>query len=196
MRYGPVRFYGLGALLLWLLGRLLSVLIVTVGAAITHPRTTAGVAGLGVLAWLVVEHPHELAVGVTLAALVGDVWALVSPRTFRRQVALRALAWCRSVVVYRRSWARAMRAAGLVVDDERVPARWRVPRLSRVRCSPTHDLVRVRGLLGQTVDAWEVGAPVLARAFGARDVWVVRGDDRRLTLEFERGGAGRAWARP
>jgi hypothetical protein len=196
VRYGPVRFYGAGALALWVVGRLLRGVTLTVAAAATHPRTTATICSAAVTVWAVAAHPAAVAVTAAAALVVCEMWSLAAPGSFHRRVTLRGLAAARSVFVYRRRWQQAMRAAELVVDDPHVPPAWRVPRLSRVRCTPTHDLVRVRGLLGQTVDAWERAGPVLASAFGARDVWIVRGDDRRLTVELERARRGRAWARP
>ena len=192
---GTVRFGGLWALLLWALWRLL----VGVGAvcrlAVCRPRTSAALGGLVTIGWLYVAHAALLTVAVAVVVEVLHGWWLTHPASFRRRVGLRALGWWRSVAVYRRLWARAMRVCELTVDDEHVPARWRVPRFARLGCLDDVDVVQVRGLLGQRGQQWEDAGPMLAHVFGASDVAVHRGDDRRLTVELVRARRGRSWNR-
>jgi DNA segregation ATPase FtsK/SpoIIIE, S-DNA-T family len=192
---GPVRFGGLWALLVWLVGWGLVGVGRVFYAAVCRPRTTGAVLGLVTVWCLFAAHPVAVTVAVFVVSEVLHGWAVLRPASFRRRVGLRALAWCRSVLVYRRLWQRAMRAADLTVDDERVPPRWRVPRLGRVRCLESVDVVQVRGLLGQRGGMWEDAGPMLAHVFGASDVRVHRGDDRRLTLELRRARRGRSWHR-
>lgn len=192
---GPVRFGGLFALLAWIVWRLLAGVALIVWCAVCRPRTTGALGGLVTIGWLCVWHTAPTAVAVAVGSEALHAWWLAHPASFRRLVGLRALGWCRSVVVYRRLWARAMRVCELTVDDEHVPARWRVPRFVRLRCLDTVDVVQVRGLLGQRGQQWEDAGPMLAHVFGAADVVVHRGDDRRLTLEFARARRGRSWNR-
>jgi hypothetical protein len=187
---GPARFYGLHALLWWGLWRALVGVGRLLMVAVSRPRTTAVVAGLCFAVWALVEHPLPSHVLLLVGAEVGYWWHLLGPDSFRRT---RLPAVWRSVWVYRRRWRKAMRVAGLSRMDE--AEQLEIPRLGRVTCTATTDLVRVRGLLGQRFADWEEAGPMLAHVFKATSVEVRRGDDRRLTLELGRGDVGRRWDR-
>ena len=194
VRTGPLRWHGLPALVGWLIGRLFVGVAALIYVAVCRPRTSGAVLGAGAVLWLWSTHPAVVVAAVAAGSVGCEVWALSSPGSWRRHGLLRALAWWRSLTVYRRLWSRAMTTAGLTLD-EHVPPRWRVPRLGRVRCLEGVDVVQVRGLLGQRFSTWEDAGPMLAHVFGASDVRVHRGDDRRLTLELRRARRGRSWHR-
>jgi hypothetical protein len=121
------------------------------------------------------------------------VAAFAAPSAFRRHVVLRVMGWARSVLVYRRLWRTAVHAAEL--ERRGQDGEVQRPRFRRVRCGEVVDVVHVRGLIGQRFADWEGAGPMLAHVFGASDVRVHRGDDRRLTLELVRARRGRAWNR-
>lgn len=183
-RRGPFHFYGLSAFVLWVVTWLLRLLVAVVVAAVRHPRTTTAVLAVGGLVWAAVVHPLWTVAGVLAAAQLVDLAVAAAPGVVGR----RALAWWRSVWVYRRQWQVAMLVTELDRDG-------RLPRLGRVQCTPAADLVRVRGLLGQRFADWEEAGPMLGHVFGAVDVRVHRGTDRRLTLELARGRRERSWNR-
>jgi hypothetical protein len=187
VRVGPVRFYGAGAFVWWAVGAVVRVVVVTLWLAASHPRSAVAVVGGGFVTWLLRSWTAPtLFLGWMLVESVGAV-LILAPTS---RVGLRLLAGWRSLVVYRRHWQPACAVAGLISDDGRVP------RLGRVRCSATHDEVRVRGVLGQRFAQWVEAGPMLAHVFRAVDYRVVRGDDRRLTLVFERPARpGRSWNR-
>jgi hypothetical protein len=185
VRFGPVRVGGLVALLLWLLGKILRGSVMALTAAASHPRTTLTAATLLGASGVVRAHPAGLVVAVVAALVAGEVWALVSPSSFRRLVVLRALTAWRSAS-YRRQWRAACTVAELDVDG-------RLPRLVSVRCRDRVDELRVRAVLGQRIGQWDAAAPMLAHVFGADGYRVVRGDDRRLVLELARTRRGRSW---
>jgi hypothetical protein len=163
-------------------------------AAVAWPRTSGTLAVLFTLGWLFAAYrAATVTTGVAVYA-AAYLWAWFAPGSFRRLIGARALAGWRSVFVYRRRWRAAMRAADLVRADPDT-GEVLVPRLRRVRYLPDVDVVHVRALLGQRGAAWEEAGPMLAHVFGARDVRVHRGDDRRLTLELLRGRRGRSWNR-
>jgi hypothetical protein len=184
---GPIRFTGPGALLLWVVGWLLVGVARLIYAAASHPRTTLVVLGSAIAARFVTTHPAGSALLGAAVMVAGEVWHLLAPASFRRQVTLRTLTAARSTR-YRARWQAAMYAAELDRDG-------RLPRLARVRCLDVVDVLRVRALLGQRFADWEAAAPMVAHVLGATDVRVHRGDDRRLTLELGRGRRGRSWDR-
>jgi DNA segregation ATPase FtsK/SpoIIIE, S-DNA-T family len=187
VRVGPVRFYGAGAFAWWLVGAILRVVVVALWLAASHPRTSVAAIGAGALGWLLESWTVPTAFAVWMVTESVGAVLLFAPTS---RAALRLLGWWRAVAVYRRHWQPACAVSGLVGDDGAVP------RLGRVRCTPTHDVVRVRGLLGQRFREWEEAGPMLAHVFRAVDYRVLRGDDRRLTLELERPvRAGRSWNR-
>lgn len=190
---GPVRLYGFGALVWWLLGLLLVGTVRVLHLAVCRPRTAAAALGLVGAVWAVLEHPVVTGLGLLAVVEAVHVWVLVAPGSWRRHGSPRARSVWRSLWVYRRRWVTAMRVAELErADADGVP---QLPRLVRVRCTDTTDVVHVRGLLGQRFGEWEQAAPMLAHVFGATAYVLNRGDDRRLTLELERGARGRSWNR-
>lgn len=196
MGAGPAKFYGKGALVGWAALRALRGVVRLIMWSVCRPRRTAAVIGLAVLWWALVAHPLLTHVTLLVVVEVGYWWHLLSPGSFRRT---RLPAVWRSVWVYRRRWRTAMRVTGLArlvkIDPDDEEGRVEVPRLGRVTCTPTADLVRVRGLIGQRFSDWEEAAPMLAHVFGATGFEVHRGDNRRLTLELTRGTVGRSWDR-
>jgi hypothetical protein len=183
---GPVRFHGLWALLGWAVCR---VLVGAVRLAVCRPRSAVAVTVLSGLLWALWSHPVAAVLGVAIVVECGHAWSVLHRPSWRRT----AGAWWRSVWVYRRRWARVMRVAKLVEVDE--DGRRRLPRLGRVRCTDTTDVLQVRALLGQRFTDWEDAGPMIAHAFGATGVELQRGDDRRLTVELVRGERGRSWNR-
>jgi hypothetical protein len=157
-------------------------------AAVRHPRAAGALCAAGVVLWLWVEHRAALVTSVVVVGAGGQVFAWWAPDPARQRARLWLLGCWRSVWLYRRRWRTAVTVAGLAPDG-------RMPRLGRVTCTPTADLLRVRGVLGQRFTDWQDGAPMLAHVLGATGVQVWRGDDRRLTVELERGRRGRSWNR-
>lgn len=190
---GPFHFYGVGALLLWLLARAVEAVGLVLFVAVTRPRQTAALLAVVVGAWLLVVHPAPTVAGLIAVTSGFEVWSLAHPASWRRWGRPLLLGMWRRVWLYRRLWSRAMHAAGLERID--VDGAREVPRLGRVRSRDRVDVVAVRGLLGQRFGEWEEAAGMLGHAFGATDVRVHRGDDRRLTLELVRGRRGRSWNR-
>jgi DNA segregation ATPase FtsK/SpoIIIE, S-DNA-T family len=193
VRTGPVRWEGALAAVGWLLGRLLVGVWRLIYVAVCRPRAALALLGVIAVGWAAAARTTETValLGWTVASVEG--WALAHRSSWRRHGSLRVLAWWRSLVVYRRSWRAAMHAAELTRAD--ADGQLQVPRLGRVQCRDDVDVVHVRGLLGQRFGMWEEAGPMLAHTFGARDVRVHRGDDRRLTLELLRGRRGRSWNR-
>jgi hypothetical protein len=190
---GPVRFYGLGALLWWLLGLALVGSLRLLHLAVCRPRTSGALLALTGLGWALLAHPVVTHAAILVGVEAVDGWALLGPVSWRRYGLPRLRGWWRSPWVYRRRWRTAMHVAEL--DRVDVDGKVQLPRLVRVRCTGTTDVVHVRGLLGQRFSDWETAAPMLAHVFGASGFAVNRGDDRRLTLELRRGRRGRSWNR-
>ena len=187
---GPARVYGVGALVWWVVGRLLRAVV---SRAVSRPRTTCAVFGVIFTCWAYMAHPAATLAVVWLPLEVVHWWALLGPWSWRRRGRPWLLARWRSAWVYRRRWRLAMLVCEL--DREDPDGVRRLPSLGRVSCTDRADLVRVRGLPGQRFSQWEEAAPMLAHLFGATAVEVRRGDARRLTLELERGRVGRSWDR-
>jgi hypothetical protein len=187
-RRGPFHFYGLPALLLWLVTWGLRLVVTVVVVAVRRPRTTAAAVVLCATGWAVVVHPLVVLTAATVAVELAGTWSVTAPPSWRAAVRARVGLWWRAAWVYRRQWQVAVLVAELDRDG-------RLPRLGRVQAVGTVDHVRVRALLGQRFDEWEAAGPMLAHVFGATDVRVHRGDDRRLTLELERGRRGSSWNR-
>lgn len=193
VRVGPVRFHGWRAFLYWLCAALVVLTVRVVTWSVCRPRTTAAIIGAAVTLWALLEHPVVTLVAVQLPVVALGSWALIDPASWRRRGRPVLLARWRSLWLYRRKWRTAMQVAELDRRDR--DGRLEVPRLVGVRCTATSDLVRVRGLLGQRFTDWEAAAPMIAHVFGATGFVTHRGDDRRLTLELERGHVGRSWNR-
>lgn len=193
MRVGPVRFHGWKAFLYWLCAWLLYLTGRVLLWSVCRPRTTAALLGLIFAVWALVEHPVATVLVLWLLLEVLGGWSTFAPASWRRRGRPVLLARWRSLWLYRRKWRTAMQVAELDRRDR--DGRLELPRLGWVRCTPTTDVVRVRGLLGQRFSEWEAAGPMLAHVFGATGFVVHRGDDRRLTLELERGEVGRSWNR-
>jgi DNA segregation ATPase FtsK/SpoIIIE, S-DNA-T family len=193
VRTGPVRWGGPLALVGWAVGRLLVALWLLLSVAVCRPRLTAAAVGLCTAGWLLSQHLVATMVPLLVAGEALQWWSVARPASFRARVGLRALSCWRSVTLYRRLWQSAILAAEL--DQDGPDGDWRLPQLRRVRCLEDVDVLHVRGLLGQRGRQWEEAGPMLAHVFGAHDVRVHRGDDRRLTLELARGRRGRSWNR-
>jgi S-DNA-T family DNA segregation ATPase FtsK/SpoIIIE len=193
VRVGPVRFHGWRAFLYWLCAALVVLTVRLITWSVCRPRTTAALLGSAVLAWAVLEHPAATLLLLWLPLEVGHAWRVYAPDSWRRRAQPVLLARWRSLWLYRRTWRTAMQVAELDRRDR--DGQLEVPRLVRVRCTATTDVVQVRGLLGQRFSEYEAAAPMLAHVFGAVGFVVHRGDDRRLTLELERGDVGRSWNR-
>lgn len=193
VRTGPLRWHGLTGLAGYVAAKLVRWVLSLVWFAVCRPRGSAAVAGAGAAGWALVTHTWA---ALLVAALVGHAcawWWLTFPSSWRRHGLLRALAWWRAAVVYRRLWPAAMTVADLTQPGPNGTRR--LPRLGRVRCLDDVDVVQVRALLGQRGGMWEEAGGMLAHVFGASDVRVHRGDDRRLTLELRRERRGRSWHR-
>ncbi len=185
---GPLRFGGPVALVGWVLVRALHAVGRLLLLAASHPRRSGAVIGWAAGGWLLVEHTVAVLALLAVAVHAVDAWSLVSPASWRRHGRPVALGWARRAAVYGRLWRSAVTVAGLDRDG-------RLPRLGRVRSLERVDVVEVRALLGQRFAAWQDAGPMLAHVFGAADVRVHRGDDRRLTLELVRARRGRSWRR-
>ncbi len=193
VRVGPVRFHGWRAFLWWLCAWLLYLAGRLLTWSASHPRTTVALLLSGASVWALLEHPVGLLLALWAPLEVCHGWAVYAPGSWQRRGRPALLARWRSLWLYRRTWRTAMQVAELDRRDR--DGRLQLPRLVRVRCTPTTDLVHVRGLLGQRFSDYEQAAPMLAHVFGAVDYRLHRGDDRRLTLELQRGRVGRSWNR-
>jgi hypothetical protein len=175
----------------WALPLLFAVLLLVsaLRAGRAYPRTVGAVCAAGVVWWAAHAHPGAALVAFAVVLQAGAAVGLVAPDWCRA----RALAWWRGAFVYRRRWSTVMRVAGLEhadPDGER-----HLPRLARVRCAGDVDVLHVRAPVGQRFPEWTEAAPMVAHLFGASDVRVHRGDNRRLTVELLRGRRGRSWNR-
>jgi S-DNA-T family DNA segregation ATPase FtsK/SpoIIIE len=193
VRVGPVRFHGWRAFLYWLCAALIVLAVRVLLWSVCRPRTTGALLGSAALLWGVHEHPVATLLVLWLPLEVAHAWSVYAPASWRRRARPVLLARWRSLWLYRRTWRTAMQVAELDRRDR--DGRLEVPRLGRVRCTATADVVQVRGLLGQRFSDYETAAPMLAHVFGATGFTVHRGDDRRLTLELVRGKRGRSWNR-
>jgi hypothetical protein len=196
VRTGPIKWSGWWALFLWSVGWLIVGVGMLCYLAVCRPRTTGALLALAGAAWLVAAHPYLTAIGAALLVELVHLWSVSHTSSWRRHGRTRLLSWWRSVWVYRRRWRTAMQVAELDRVDR--DGQLRLPRLGRwrpVRCTPTTDLVRIRGLLGQRFSDWETAGPMLAHVFGAADYRLHRGDNRRLILELVRGPVGTSWNR-
>ncbi len=148
---------------LWLarrLGRLLLLIVRSPAAMIAIALTAAFVAG-----WQLV-HP-ALPLGVLGGLVVGMVlWRWRWPTSYQMHVAIRARAWWRASVVYRRRWAAAMDTIGLTKERHGTDY---VPPLVGIRSNRWMDQVTVRMLPGQRLQDWVDVADRLAQTFGAID---------------------------
>jgi S-DNA-T family DNA segregation ATPase FtsK/SpoIIIE len=193
VRVGPVRFHGWRAFLWWSTAALVVLTLRVLTWSASHPRTTVALLGSAALVWGALEHPVATLLLLWLPLEVAFGWSTYAPDSWRRHARPALLARWRSLWLYRRTWRTAMQVAELDRRDR--DGRLELPRLGRVRCTATTDVVQVRGLLGQRFSEYEAAGPMLAHVFGAVDYRVHRGDDRRLTLELVRGDVGRSWNR-
>jgi hypothetical protein len=193
VRVGPVRFHGWRAFLWWLCAALFVLTVRVLTWSACHPRTTLALLGSAGALWLLIEHPIATLLVLWLLLGIAFAWSGYAPDSWRRYARPRLLALWRSLWLYRRTWRTAVQVAELDRRDR--DGRLERPRLGRVRCTPTHDVVHVRALLGQRFSDYEAAAPMLAHVFGATGFVLHRGDNRRLTLELERGDVGRSWNR-
>ncbi|MFC6085798.1 FtsK/SpoIIIE domain-containing protein [Sphaerisporangium aureirubrum] len=116
-----------------------------------------------------------------VSALTG--WRFTEPASFTRWVGLRLRAWWVLMWVYRRHWQPVMVVSGLA---KHLGAREYLPRLVKVTCTPTADVVRVKMLSGQSADAWQERADNLAHGFARPQCRVTLGAPGRLVLVFPR----------
>lgn len=191
MRVGPVRFHGWHAFVYWLCAALVVLTVRLITSSVCRPRTTVALLVSAVLLWSALAHPVATTLVLWLPLEVAHAWSVYAPDSWRRRARPVLLARWRSLWLYRRTWRTAMRVAEL--DRRDSDGRLELPRLGRVRCTGTTDVVQVRGLLGQRFSEYEAAGPMLAHVFGATGFVVHRGDDRRLTLELVRGDVGRSW---
>ncbi len=89
---GPVRWYGIGALLWWLSLRTLVGVGRLLHLAACHPRTFGALFGSFAVLWAVLTRPAAVLVAVSVVAVAGEVWAVVSPSSWRRHGRARLLA--------------------------------------------------------------------------------------------------------
>jgi len=193
VRVGPVQFHGWRAFLYWSCAALVVLTARLLTWSVCRPRTSGALLGSAVLLWGALEHPVATLLLLWLPLEVGHAWSVYAPLSWRRRARPALLARWRSLWLYRRTWRTAMQVAELDRRDR--DGRLEVPRLGRVRCTATADVVQVRALLGQRFSDYETAGPMLAHVFGATGFTVHRGDDRRLTLELVRGKRGRSWNR-
>ncbi|GAA1267546.1 FtsK/SpoIIIE domain-containing protein [Sphaerisporangium rubeum] len=116
-----------------------------------------------------------------LSGLTG--WRFTHPASFSRWVGLRLRAWWVLVWVYRRHWQPVMVVSGLA---KHIGGREYLPRLLKVTCTPTADMVAVKMLAGQSADAWQERADNLAHGFARPQCRVTVGSPGRVVLTFPR----------
>ncbi|WP_250562851.1 FtsK/SpoIIIE domain-containing protein [Sphaerisporangium fuscum] len=156
------------------------------------------IAGLVKMVWrhpiacLTVAAPVALAVTVgwrlalvlfvaTVSGLVA--WRLTDPWSFNVCVGLRLRAWWRWMWIYRRHWQPVMVVSGLA---KHLGGREYLPRLVKVTCTDTADVVRVKMLSGQSVAEWQERADNLAHGFSGIECRVQLDKPGRVTLLFPR----------
>lgn len=125
---------------------------------------------------------------VALVAVVAAVsalceWRLTDPDSFSPWVGLRLRAWWRWMWTYRRHWHPVMVVSGLA---EHVSGREYLPRLLKVTCTATGDVVTVKMLSGQAAADWQSKADNLAHGFAGPECRVMLGKPGRVTLFFPR----------
>lgn len=187
-------------LALWWAGK---AVVSMIKAAVTHPRTTAGVTV--VLLWLAWWGWLAVAV-VVLAAGVGLViWWWRGRLSYERRVGGRLRSWWLRWTVYARRLPGWLRTCGLTVQDpeQRVVlvvsplARGRVrrqaqrrddriPRVLRVRSGASWDEVRVRLVAGQKPEDFDEKARELAVARGVSRCQVRELSPNTVSIDFQR----------
>lgn len=137
-----------------------------------HPGVVVAAAALLGLLWTVgrwglvpVAIITAGAAGLLCLAVYG--WGCRWPASYARWVDRPARSWWRRTWVYRRQWQPAMVTSGLSIT---AGATELLAVLSRVRATPTVDVVRVRMLPGQTVEDWAKASARLAQTFGVLSV--------------------------
>ncbi|RCG23468.1 cell division protein FtsK [Sphaerisporangium album] len=122
-----------------------------------------------------------VAVVATVSALAG--WRLAEPVSFSAWVGLRLRAWWRWMWIYRRHWQPVMVVSGL---GKHISGREYLPRLLKVTCTPTADVVAVRMLSGQSAADWQDRADNLAHGFAGHECRIASAKPGRVTLVFPR----------
>ncbi|GII63485.1 hypothetical cell division FtsK/SpoIIIE protein [Sphaerisporangium krabiense] len=122
-----------------------------------------------------------VAVVATVSAPAG--WRLAEPVSFTAWIGLRLRAWWRWMWNYRRHWQPVMAVSGLA---KHIGGREYLPRLLKVTCTPTADVVAVKMLSGQSVTDWQDRTDNLAHGFTGYECRVVSAKPGRVTLVFPR----------
>ncbi|WP_026124579.1 cell division protein FtsK [Nocardiopsis baichengensis] len=148
---------------------------------VRFPLSVASVASL-VGSWALWEWIGPALVS-TAAVLGGLAWRHWHPVSFRRWVALRALALVRGVWVYRRHWQPVLVVSGLA---ESYLERQYLPRIRSVACNEWADRVRVKLVPGTAPGDFEERTAQLAHGFGAPACRVEVRGPLDVVLEFPR----------
>ncbi|MDH2429285.1 FtsK/SpoIIIE domain-containing protein [Sphaerisporangium sp. TRM90804] len=146
-----------------------------------HPVACPAVAIPAALCWLYGWHLALIAVVSVTTGLAG--WWLAHPVSFKPWVGLRLYAWWRWMSNYRRHWQPVMVVSGLA---KHVGGREYLPRLLKVTCTPTADVVRLKMLSGQAAEEWQDRAGNLAHGFAAPECRVKVDKPGRITLVLPR----------
>ncbi|MDH2429775.1 FtsK/SpoIIIE domain-containing protein [Sphaerisporangium sp. TRM90804] len=146
-----------------------------------HPVACLAVATAAALWWLHDWHTALILVVSVVTALAG--WRLAHPASFTPWVGLGLFAWWRWMSNYRRHWQPVMVVSGLA---KHVGGREYLPRLLKVTCTPTADVVHLKMLSGQSADQWQERADNLAHGFAAPECRVKVDKPGRITLILPR----------
>ncbi|MEU8271284.1 FtsK/SpoIIIE domain-containing protein [Sphaerisporangium sp. NPDC049002] len=146
-----------------------------------HPVACLVVAAPAVLCLLYGWRVALVAVVAVVSPLCG--WRLTDPRSFSPWVGLRLRAWWRWTWNYRRHWQPVMVVSGLA---KHVGGREYLPRLLKVTCTATGDVVTVKMLSGQAAADWQSKADNLAHGFTGPECRVKLCKPGRVTLIFPR----------
>lgn len=185
---------------LWLLVKALYSMI---KAAVTHWRTTLGLAVVGVWLWWWDSLPVALTVAAVTVGLL--VWRWRHPMSFEAWVGRRLRSWWLRWSLYARKVPGWLRACGLTIQDPNQPAVLvmtpfgrrkvarqvrpradQVPRVIGVRSGASWDEVRVRLVAGLTPEDFDEKARALAVARGVARCQVRELSPNVVSIDFQR----------
>ncbi|GLZ43723.1 FtsK/SpoIIIE domain-containing protein [Actinokineospora sp. NBRC 105648] len=154
-----------GIIIVWVVRQLARLTWWCTRQLVTHPRSTFGLGGLGLAAYLT---GWETVVAVGLVVLIaGSTWRAADATSFERIVGDWLRSWWRRWAIYRRTWDQVMTRCQLTVQ---VGEETHIPRLVELDQSPYWDRLTVAMQVGQEVADFQTGAERIRHAFKAARV--------------------------
>lgn len=158
--------------------------VAIVKTVVRHPIACAVVGAVTASLYLLGWRATMASLGVLAYVLLG--WRALEPRSFARFIAWPAVGWWRWMWIYRRKWRAVMAVTGLA---QQVGGRRYLPDLVKVKSDRYMDMVTVKMLSGQDVEAWAARSGNLAHGFGAVSCRVSSPRPGRALLVFRRHDA-------